>query len=283
MEKNKLIKKNKRILDQIAKSRWYHGFEILPGIFTPGQCRINPQEYLNAFNIRKNLYNLKALDIGTWDGPIAFELERRGAKVTALDIQDPDHTGFNTAKKILKSRVKYVRGSVYELSHLLNDKFDIVCYFGVFYHLKHPLLGFEEIAKIIKPKVGRLYIEGEILKNYAETLSGIPVVDKFVSSIAHSDLPLTLCYPGIYKGNTNWFVPNLACFKGWLISTGFELLSNTFNNNEPKSINRPWLYSIGQKVTHLVKIKIKTEQIPDQRIIATARLIGKQKIEHGMM
>ena len=31
---------------------------------------------------------MRALDVGTWDGFWAFEMERRGAEVTALDLDD---------------------------------------------------------------------------------------------------------------------------------------------------------------------------------------------------
>jgi 2-polyprenyl-3-methyl-5-hydroxy-6-metoxy-1,4-benzoquinol methylase len=54
------------------------------------------------------------LDIGAWDGPFTFELERRGAQVTALDIQDPDVTVFNAVKEIKNSSATYVCGSVYD-------------------------------------------------------------------------------------------------------------------------------------------------------------------------
>jgi tRNA (mo5U34)-methyltransferase len=210
-------------LKLIQERYWYHNYELLPGVWTGGQLNIHPQQYLDRFKISHNLTGKRVLDIGTWDGPIAFELEKRGAAVTALDIQDPDKTGFNTAKRILNSHVSYVRGSVYDASKLLNAQFDFIMYLGVFYHLKHPILGFEEIARILSPQ-GIVYIEGELLVNYAETLDNHAVSGDFAEQLGQSDVPLTLCYPGMYKGTSNWFVPNLACFKGWLQASGLEIV-----------------------------------------------------------
>ena len=89
----------------IGQVRWYLSFEIVPGVITPGITAVDPKSRLELFGLPDDLRGARALDIGTWDGPVAFELERRGASVTALDIQDPNLTGFNTAKAILGSHV----------------------------------------------------------------------------------------------------------------------------------------------------------------------------------
>lgn len=242
----------------ISQRYWYHNYELLPGIWTNGNLIIHPSQYLDAFSIPLDLRGKRALDIGTWDGPIAFELEKRGATVTALDIQDPDKTGFNTAKYILESSITYIRASIYDASKFLQDQFDIIAYFGVFYHLKHPLLGFEEIFKLLADQ-GAVYIEGELLVNYAETSENRSVTGSFVNQIAQSDIPITLAYPGKYKGTSNWFVPNLACFKGWLQASGLEIVSYQLNINE------------------------KAPQYPLQRIMATAKKNGSSMEEHPLV
>lgn len=39
-----------------------------------------------------------------------------------------------------------------------------------------------------------------------------------------SRIPITLFYSGEYKGApTNWFIPNFACLREWLIESGFQL------------------------------------------------------------
>lgn len=233
------------IQQQIAQASWYHSYELLPGLTTPGIFPIDPGYILDVHRIPRDLTGKKALDIGTWDGPLAFELERRGAISTALDIQNPDCTGFNIAKAILRSNVSYVQASVYDSSQLFSVKFDIICFFGVFYHLKYPLLAFEEIAKVLADD-GFLIFEGECLRNYAETLKGQPIRGSYwwqfwkrwgnkrvreIDAIANSDFPLTLSYPGRYQGTSNWFIPNLACIFSWLEASGLEILSYCLDEN----------------------------------------------------
>ena len=65
---------------------WYHTIDVAPGVWTPG-----------VFDLRSVVGRLpwpdvrgkRCLDVGTYDGFLAFELERRGAaEVVATDISD---------------------------------------------------------------------------------------------------------------------------------------------------------------------------------------------------
>jgi tRNA (mo5U34)-methyltransferase len=80
---------------------WKHSFEIIPGVVTPGDWGFtnSASQLDDIYGMPKDLTGLRALDIGALDGVHSFELERRGAQVTAIDIQSPDVTGFNIAKK----------------------------------------------------------------------------------------------------------------------------------------------------------------------------------------
>ena len=206
--------------------QWFHAFELLPGLVTPGRQVTRPREHLNRLGIDEDLRGARALEIGTWDGPVAFELERRGASVIAMDIQDPSRTGFNTARAILGSQVEYIQGSVYDLTRLLNHQFDLVVYFGIYYHLKSPVLAFEQIAAVMND-TATLAFEGECLINYVEDGAGNPSVELPVKLLASTDVPLAFFYPGTYKGDdTNWFVPNLACLRAWLQAAGLRMQSH---------------------------------------------------------
>lgn len=205
---------------------WFHAFELLPGLVTPGRQVTCPWEHLNHLGIDEDLRGRRALEVGTWDGPVAFELERRGATVVALDIQDPSKTGFNTAKAILGSKVEYVQGSVYDLTRLIPSQFDLVIYFGVYYHLKSPVLAFEQIAAVMTDRA-ILAFEGECLINYLEDSSGRPVSELPVGLLASTEVPLTLFYAGTFKtDDTNWFIPNLACIREWLKAAGLTMRSH---------------------------------------------------------
>ncbi len=216
------------LAQQVASGHWYHAFEILPGLITPGRVRFDAAGLLDSVGIERRLDNQRALDIGTWDGPMAFELERRGARVVALDIWDPDQTCFNLARRILGSNVEYVRGSVYNLNELFNDRFELVCFLGVFYHLSDPVRAFEAIAAVLADE-GRLFLEGECLRHYAEDLDGRPVIDPFIVQVANSSVPLALHPPGEYKGDPNWVIPNFACVQSWLKVARLHILNYHFD------------------------------------------------------
>jgi len=48
----------------------------------------------------------RVLDIGTYDGFFAFECERRGAQVVAMDVHPIDLRCFKLARDLLKSKVE---------------------------------------------------------------------------------------------------------------------------------------------------------------------------------
>ena len=222
------------ILDLINSSTWNTRFEILPGLFTPGLLPVNAKALFNKHKIPEDLQGLKALDIGTFDGAVAFELERRGADVYAMDIQDPDQTGFNTAKTILNSAVQYQRNTVYNLLEMYGSEFfDFVVFKGVYYHLKHPLRAIEAVRDVLKLN-GMALIAGEILLSYAVDEDGKQVSQEIVTSWAESKVPLSVIYPGVTpgrSGTTTWFVPNLACLRSWFNATGLEIMDHHIFHN----------------------------------------------------
>ena len=73
-------------------------------------------------------------------------MERRGASVVAVD-STPQET-FIEAKRLLNSKVEYVVEDVCRLSPRDIGHFDIVLFFGVLYHLKHPLLALERLCEL---------------------------------------------------------------------------------------------------------------------------------------
>jgi SAM-dependent methyltransferase len=207
---------------------WKHSFEIIPGIITPGDWGLTDSaaQLNEIYGVPGDLKGMRALDIGTLDGVHAFELERRGAKVTAIDLQSPDVTGFNIAKKIIGSKVEYIQGSVYELTSILKERYDIILFFGVWYHLKNPVRAFEEVAAALE-RTGTLYAEGEGLMDYVEVdgAAGVGDVREFASKMGSSDLPISIYYPNKMKGDLwSWYVPNLSCVKAWLETCGMKVI-----------------------------------------------------------
>jgi tRNA (mo5U34)-methyltransferase len=110
---------------------------------------------------------MRVLDCGTWDGFWAFEMERRGASVVALDVDHeweydspprrrpkefPDTyrgEGFELAKEALGSNVQRVHCNLYEASpEYLGGTFDLVFIGTVLIHLRDQLLALERLASL---------------------------------------------------------------------------------------------------------------------------------------
>lgn len=217
--------------DQEARAKvnghkWFHAFELRPGLVTPGLMPTNAHDALtNRYGLGARLDSLRALDIGALDGPYAFELERRGAEVTALDIQSPDVSGFNIAREVLGSKVQYVQGNVYDLTTLLSGrKFDIITFFGVWYHLKNPVRAFEQIRSLLADD-SLLLFEGEFLHHYMEAPGRSPEeLRSEARSLAASLAPICLFYGNGYRNDvTNWCVPNIACVNQWLNAAAMQM------------------------------------------------------------
>ena len=226
---------------KLAGRSCYHKYECEPGLFTPGNfLEVDPKRCLDELGVPQDLLGLRALDIGAWDGPFTFELERRGAQVTALDIQDPDITVFNAVKEIKHSSATYVRGGVYDARPETLGIFDVVLFAGVYYHLKNPVLALQRIRKLLTDR-GALFIEGASTTDYlAEQLTkalGLPKSGVRATAEILDRLPLSYfdTEQEIYGDWSNWWFPTTRSLEVILVDSGFrnvalELSKNAFYN-----------------------------------------------------
>jgi tRNA (mo5U34)-methyltransferase len=163
------------LVERARARRWYHTLELAPGLVTEGWFDLRP--YVESYGIPERLDGVRVLEVGTWDGFWAFELERRGAEVVALDLEDerdldwpprrrpesfPEEergAGFRLAKEILGSRVERVVRSIYDAGPGELGTFDLVFCGSVLIHLRDQLLALERIAALTKP--GGLFVSAE--------------------------------------------------------------------------------------------------------------------------
>jgi tRNA (mo5U34)-methyltransferase len=188
-----------------AKFVWYQRFLLAPGVYTPGQRDLDIA--LRECNLPANLAGMSVLDIGTTNGGVCFELERRGAgRVVAVDIYPPDHFGFDRLHAFLGSRAEFIQARVYELPAILTERFDLVFFLGVLYHLRHPLLALDCVRTLTG---GRAYIETEVADAELSTVSAQPLAAFYRTTERAGDA-------------SNWFAPTIACLEAWCRSSGLE-------------------------------------------------------------
>lgn len=152
-------------LDRAKDITWYHSLELAPGHETVGMFDLRP--YVDRYGLPDRMDGMRVLEVGTWDGFWAFEMERRGAQVVAIDLDDeeqldwpprrrprayadrPRGAGFAVAREIYGSQVERVVCNVYDAtSERLGGTFDLVFCGSVLIHLRDQLLALERIAAL---------------------------------------------------------------------------------------------------------------------------------------
>jgi tRNA (mo5U34)-methyltransferase len=211
-------------LGEVAQREWYHTLELAPGVETPGFFDHRP--LLAKLPIPASLAGQRCLDIGTFDGFWAFEMERRGAaEVVAADILDPmawdwpagahplaieamerrkeAGRGFEIASEALGSEVHKIEASVYELDPAVHGEFDFVFMGSLLLHLRDPILALERVRSVCR---------GLFLT--------IDAVDPLLT-LLHPRRPIGFL-EGI--GRPWWWKPNMRGYEQMVRSAGFEVL-----------------------------------------------------------
>lgn len=211
-----------------SHSPWYHRIELAPGIVTPG---VNDSQgnlaLLDAMGLPRDCSNLRVLDIGTADGFMAFEIEKRdAAEVVAIDYRKPTSTGFSIASSILDSRVRHEVENVYDLTPEKYGRFDIVLFLGVLYHLRNPVAAFDRINSVTNPGA-LLFVETHLLDNAVLLPDG---TSKPLEQISPElgGLSLWQFHPKdtLNGDHTNKWVPNMTGLRNVVEDAGFQVLEH---------------------------------------------------------
>jgi 2-polyprenyl-3-methyl-5-hydroxy-6-metoxy-1,4-benzoquinol methylase len=131
-----------------AEPYWFQRIEVLPGYHSPGwdDPAVGKLPY---YGLPEDLSGLRVLDIGCAEGFFSFEAERRGAReVIGIDSFPDSVRRFNIVKAARQSNANAFLLNVYDLEPKRLGTFDLVLFYGVFYHLKHPQLSLERIRSI---------------------------------------------------------------------------------------------------------------------------------------
>jgi tRNA (mo5U34)-methyltransferase len=193
-----------RFLDE-STFVWHQRFRLVPDVYTPGA---NDVDWIfRVAGIPQDLSGKTAIDIGTSNGGAAFELERRGAdRVVAVDIFPESWFGFDAIKSVLGSKAEFVEGSIYELPALLHEQFDVVVFWGVLYHLRHPLLALDNVRTLLR---GTGFLETAVCDGEVGELSSRPLVHFYRRDELDSD-------------SSNWFAPTVRAFADMCLSSGLD-------------------------------------------------------------
>ena len=214
--------------ERLGETGWWHSFELPGGRKIQGVSTLAAQRMrIGQFPIPEDLRGKRVLDVGTWDGWFAMEMERRGAEVVAIDMWE--NPRFYEIHELLGSRVDYRQLSVYDLDPNRLGRFDIVLFMGVLYHLKHPLLALERVCSVAKDMVA---VESLVLR------------DRHRPGLGVENQPLMEFYEHDELGGQfdNWVAPTIPCLLAFCRTAGFVRveLNNVHEYGAAVSCYRTW-------------------------------------------
>jgi tRNA (mo5U34)-methyltransferase len=207
---------------------WFHNLR-LGGIWTA------PDHYLGDYPAVKwrhfadaipaDLSGMSVLDIGCNAGFYTMEMKRRGAaRVLGIDFDENYLAQARFAVETEGLDIELRKLSVYEVG-AIGERFDIVLFMGVLYHLRHPLLALD----LIREHVARDLLVFQSMQRGSREVAELEANYGFW----RTDMFDAPCFPKLHfiekryaDDPTNWWVPNRACTEAMLRSAGFAILSN---------------------------------------------------------
>ncbi|WP_375457807.1 TIGR04290 family methyltransferase [uncultured Enterovirga sp.] len=211
-----------------ALGPWFHNLDL-------GGIRTAPEHFLGdypnvkfqgfAHVIPDDLTGRSVLDIGCNGGFYSIEMKRRGAeRVLGIDFDEDYLAQARFAAEVSGAEIEFAKLSVYDVA-ALGERFDLVVFMGVLYHLRHPLLALD----LIHEHVAKDLLLFQSMQRGSPEIEPVPDNADFFDE-AMFDRP---GYPKLHfiekeyaNDPTNWWAPNAACSAAMLRSAGFEILEH---------------------------------------------------------
>jgi tRNA (mo5U34)-methyltransferase len=204
---------------------WFHNMN-LKGIWTA------PDHFLGDYPAQKfrhferelpNVHGKSVLDIGCNAGFYSIEMKRRGAnRVLGIDSDERYLDQARLASDTLGyDDIEFAKIDVYDVGKI-GERFDLVIFMGVLYHLRHPLLALD----LIHEHVADDMLLFQSMQRGSKRV--LPVDDDY--EFDETDLFFETGFPKLHfierrysEDWTNWWVPNRACTEAMLRSAGFKI------------------------------------------------------------
>jgi tRNA (mo5U34)-methyltransferase len=206
---------------------WFHnislrGVETAPDHFLGDFPAIKWKRLKNV--IPQDITGWSVLDIGCNGGFYSIEMKKRGARrVVGIDSDSAYLAQAKLAADLCDVDVELIEMSVYDVA-ALKEKFDLVLFMGVLYHLRHPLLALDLLAEHVvrdhllfqslqrgSPAIAPLEPDYPFSEESIFNAKGFPLLHFVEASYSHDP--------------TNWWIPNRACVEAMLRSAGFRIMS----------------------------------------------------------
>lgn len=215
-----------QIRENVEKlGKWFHnidlrGVKTAPEHFLGDYPNVKFQRFARA--IPEDLTGKTVLDIGCNAGFYSIEMKRRGAaRVVGVDSDERYLAQARFAAEVSGAEIEFKNMSVYDIGSL-GERFDIVIFMGVLYHLRHPLLALDLLYDTV---VKDVLIFQSMLRGSDEVEPVNADYDFWKTEIFERE-----AFPKMYfiehryaQDPTNWWIPNRAGIEAMLRSAGFEI------------------------------------------------------------
>lgn len=216
-----------RIRDRIDRlGPWFHNLDLHGHATAPEHFLGDyPADKFARFGdlVPADLTGRSVLDIGCNAGFYSFEMKRRGAaRVLGIDSDDRYLAQARFAAETLGADgVEFRNLSIYDVG-ALGERFDLVIFMGVLYHLRHPLLALDLIREHV---AGDMMLFQTLTRGPDEVAKVAPDYD--FADDAHFQDPahprMAFVESAWANDWTNWWVPNRAGVEAMLRASGFRI------------------------------------------------------------
>jgi tRNA (mo5U34)-methyltransferase len=207
---------------------WFHnldlgGVQTAPDHFLGDYPAVKWRRFAHA--LPQDLRGRTVLDIGCNAGFYALEMKRRGAdRVVGVDHDSDYLEQARFAAEVSGVDIEFRELSTYDVA-ALGERFDVVLFLGVLYHLRHPLLALD----LIHEHVARdLVVFQSLQRGCPEVLPLAP--DYAITETEVFERPgfprLHFIEQRYSRDPTNWWLPNRACSEAMLRSAGFDIVDH---------------------------------------------------------
>lgn len=208
--------------------QWFHnldlrGVKTAPNHFLGDYPEVKWRRFAHA--IPADLSGKSVLDVGCNGGFYSIQMKRRGAeRVVGIDTDEKYLDQARFAANVSEMDIEFRNLSVYRVAEL-RERFDLVLFMGVLYHLRHPLLALDLLREHV---VTDLFVAQSMVRGSRATVD-FPPDFAFWEEDVFEDQE----FPRLYfveqrfaNDPTNWWIPNQACFEAMLRSAGFAILDH---------------------------------------------------------
>lgn len=200
-----------------------HGVPTAPNHFLGDYPGVKWRRFEHA--LPHDLRGKTVLDIGCNAGFYSIAMKKRGAdRVVGIDFDETYLDQARFAADVSEVEIDFQKLSVYEVAEL-GEKFDLVLFMGVLYHLRHPLLALDLIREHV---VRDLFVFQSMQRGSDEIFETEPDYSFTETEIFRSyDFPAMYFIEKKYSQDpTNWWIPNRSCVEAMLRGAGFHILDH---------------------------------------------------------